>query len=208
MEKLGKILSKIKKQKKNENNGDKKCSICLQKFENNKLELDCGHNFHILCISDWNKRSNTCPICRKQIFIKNHRIAKKKNKKRNVIPIFIIISIIILILSFIPWSRTSLGLKKISIKMLNLIMEIFKNITKIINLILEIILMFLKGIIYAILKICKNFIYILFMIIKIIYNIFSLILIILLCIIMLIMNIIIDFMNVIIFIVESLFKFI
>ena len=206
MQKIEKFFSKGTNE--NEKSENQNCSICLQKYDNNKLELECGHYFHIKCIIDWNKRSDTCPICRKKITIKTHPITNKEKKEINVISILIIISILILILSLISWSRTSFGLKKIAKKVSHTFIEIFKNIFQIINLIFEIIIMFLKGIFYAIMKICKNVIYILFMIIKILYNIISLVIIIILSILMLTIDIIIDCMNFIIFIVEILFKII
>jgi len=49
------------------------CSICLESNEeinnenNNEqiwTELDCGHKFHIKCITEWSKYSDMCPYCR------------------------------------------------------------------------------------------------------------------------------------------------
>merc|ERR1712083_798443 len=48
----------------------KKCSICCAKF---KLHGDatmlapCKHIFHDLCILQWLKQNNTCPLCRKEL---------------------------------------------------------------------------------------------------------------------------------------------
>lgn len=42
-----------------------KCAICLgeqHKYTHTKLE--CGHCFHVGCISSWFNRSSTCPTCR------------------------------------------------------------------------------------------------------------------------------------------------
>lgn len=61
------------------------CSICLNKFENNEnsinknklfIKLDCDHIFHKLCIEEWYNTSIycTCPICRKEIKIKEYLI--------------------------------------------------------------------------------------------------------------------------------------
>lgn len=46
-----------------------KCSICLDPLcDDDKPieELECGHQFHLPCIRDWNSRNSTCPICRKE----------------------------------------------------------------------------------------------------------------------------------------------
>jgi len=39
------------------------CSICLGESEDG-LVLDCGHKFHIECISDWFCNKLSCPTCR------------------------------------------------------------------------------------------------------------------------------------------------
>mmetsp|Transcript_430 Transcript_430/g.715 ORF Transcript_430/g.715 Transcript_430/m.715 type:complete len:97 (+) Transcript_430:755-1045(+) len=41
------------------------CSICLD--EPSDIVLDCMHAFCENCITDWNQKSRTCPICRKDI---------------------------------------------------------------------------------------------------------------------------------------------
>jgi hypothetical protein len=47
---------------------DPECSICLLPFEGGKIKLlSCRHQFHPDCISDWLKKSKTCPECRKVI---------------------------------------------------------------------------------------------------------------------------------------------
>lgn len=44
------------------------CSVCFESFGANvDLEVvatKCGHMFHINCLNDWTKKSNTCPQCR------------------------------------------------------------------------------------------------------------------------------------------------
>ena len=43
------------------------CSICLEsinKPKSNSSTLKCNHIFHLGCINEWSKVSNTCPICR------------------------------------------------------------------------------------------------------------------------------------------------
>ena len=196
-QKLEELFSKLMYKSSNNIN----CSICLQKKNEYILTLDCGHCFHIKCISEWEKRKDTCPYCRK-------KIVKKKHQIKFVISILFIISILILFLSFMSWTRTSSDLKKITKKVCDIFIKIFLYIIQIINLILEIIFMFLKGIFYTIIKICKNMIYILFELLKILYNINSLIIIIILSFLMLTIDIIIDSMNFLIYVVDILFKFI
>ena len=45
------------------------CIICLDEFKlKDKLRcLPCKHFFHDICITDWLKRNETCPLCRKDI---------------------------------------------------------------------------------------------------------------------------------------------
>jgi hypothetical protein len=40
------------------------CSICLKSIKSNSSTLKCNHIFHLGCINEWIKVSNTCPICR------------------------------------------------------------------------------------------------------------------------------------------------
>jgi len=40
------------------------CCICMDKNTNKWVNTSCGHSFHQECIIQWNKSSNTCPICR------------------------------------------------------------------------------------------------------------------------------------------------
>ena len=53
-----------------------KCGICLDNIDN-KTILECGHIFHYKCIYIWNKKNNSCPICRN----KQQNITNKFNKK-------------------------------------------------------------------------------------------------------------------------------
>jgi hypothetical protein len=45
------------------------CCICMDKNMNNWVNLSCGHSFHHECINQWNKSSNTCPICRSILLV-------------------------------------------------------------------------------------------------------------------------------------------
>ena len=43
------------------------CSICCSEFEGKgRATLECGHEFHLQCISQWlsQKGGRTCPVCR------------------------------------------------------------------------------------------------------------------------------------------------
>jgi len=43
-----------------------KCSICFE--VNNDVKLRCGHPFHKTCIDQWLESSNTCPLCRTDLY--------------------------------------------------------------------------------------------------------------------------------------------
>jgi len=45
------------------------CSICLEVFKHGMLltGLECGHVFHVDCLTQWAERSAQCPNCRKTI---------------------------------------------------------------------------------------------------------------------------------------------
>jgi hypothetical protein len=52
------------------------CGICLENIDN-KTTLECGHTYHYNCIYKWNKKNNSCPMCRnKQLNIHN-KFSKK-----------------------------------------------------------------------------------------------------------------------------------
>ena len=41
------------------------CCICLCDIHDGKTKVSpCNHVFHSVCIEEWNKKSNTCPLCR------------------------------------------------------------------------------------------------------------------------------------------------
>lgn len=49
------------------------CSICLEKlYKTDCSTLECNHKFHIGCINEWRKVSNTCPFCR--AIIRSHGV--------------------------------------------------------------------------------------------------------------------------------------
>ncbi|CAD8106673.1 unnamed protein product [Paramecium sonneborni] len=52
-------------QQKKEKQGIQNCSICLEDITMNKTQLNCSHSFHDICIQNWFKSKNRCPICKK-----------------------------------------------------------------------------------------------------------------------------------------------
>ena len=40
------------------------CSICLDNSHHNVYELNCSHQYHLSCITEWNEKNQTCPLCR------------------------------------------------------------------------------------------------------------------------------------------------
>jgi hypothetical protein len=51
------------------------CPICLEQIKTeNTYKTQCNHSFHNECINHWFRNNkNTCPMCRKVIYIKNKR---------------------------------------------------------------------------------------------------------------------------------------
>lgn len=41
------------------------CIFCAEPILENQTELACEHKFHDICLSDWQKNNNTCPLCLK-----------------------------------------------------------------------------------------------------------------------------------------------
>ena len=50
---------------------DDMCSICLDDYKepSKVIQLECSHLFHYNCIYEWIFNKNSCPICRKTIFM-------------------------------------------------------------------------------------------------------------------------------------------
>ena len=48
------------------------CPICLDFFKEGlyKRTLNCSHTFHKKCIDRWISKEHSCPICRKNPFVK------------------------------------------------------------------------------------------------------------------------------------------
>ena len=183
---------------------ESKCSICLEDNNKNKILLDCGHYYHVLCIQKWKLRNDSCPICRQRISMEKY----SRNKINSFLRIILVVSILIFILSLPSGTKTHSGIKKIAQKIFKLNKEIFRNLYDIIKSILNIFGILIKEI-YLIIKqsgiiLGKNVI----RAIKIVYYLIALVLVILLSSLMIIVNAIIDVMNLIITIDEILFKII
>lgn len=44
------------------------CSICLEAYQEGELltALQCGHFFHVECVTGWMQRATQCPLCRQE----------------------------------------------------------------------------------------------------------------------------------------------
>ncbi len=62
------------------------CTICMDEITRyDKKTLNCNHNFHINCINEWLRESNTCPICRAPQTINSNRIYNTENTLNSTI---------------------------------------------------------------------------------------------------------------------------
>ena len=45
---------------------DAECAICLAPYQHGSYQahMHCGHFFHCRCLTRWQLRSHTCPMCR------------------------------------------------------------------------------------------------------------------------------------------------
>jgi hypothetical protein len=43
------------------------CTVCCENITNDFCPLQCGHVFHKKCLHEWQKKENTCPLCREEI---------------------------------------------------------------------------------------------------------------------------------------------
>ncbi|RVX21555.1 E3 ubiquitin-protein ligase MBR2 [Vitis vinifera] len=43
------------------------CCICQEEYADDEDvgKLDCGHEYHVVCIKEWLSKKNSCPICKK-----------------------------------------------------------------------------------------------------------------------------------------------
>jgi hypothetical protein len=62
------------------------CCICLNNFSDEKVRtLGCFHNFHSACIDIWTATHNSCPLCKKSIFLSDEllRVSPSSRSDRN-----------------------------------------------------------------------------------------------------------------------------
>lgn len=52
------------------------CTICHETFStvNSAKQLPCTHSFHSKCILLWFDRNHSCPICRREVVLQQHRL--------------------------------------------------------------------------------------------------------------------------------------
>lgn len=43
------------------------CSICHNVLRSGTEQLNCQHTFHSMCLYQWRRHSETCPLCRRAI---------------------------------------------------------------------------------------------------------------------------------------------
>ncbi len=62
---------------------EEECIICTENI-NKAKQLNCGHFFHLICISQWlEKGHNTCPVCRSSIKFKSNSDKNNRRENRN-----------------------------------------------------------------------------------------------------------------------------
>ena len=51
---------------------DTTCAICLNMVKSGDIVFptNCGHDFHLYCLTEWTKLSSSCPVCRQEIEFK------------------------------------------------------------------------------------------------------------------------------------------
>ena len=72
--------------KKYSKNKEKKCSICLVKYQKPDIlkEFPCNHIYHKNCILKWLEKSNICPLCKYDITSDVNKIElKNSNEEEN-----------------------------------------------------------------------------------------------------------------------------
>ena len=72
--------------KKYSKNKEKKCSICLLKYQKPDIlkEFPCNHIYHKNCILKWLEKSNICPLCKYDVTNEVNKIElKNSNEEEN-----------------------------------------------------------------------------------------------------------------------------
>ena len=54
-----------------DNDDTNNCIICFEPLNNHLCKLQCNHIYHIKCITTWEEKKSSCPICRKTFDMKN-----------------------------------------------------------------------------------------------------------------------------------------
>lgn len=73
--KIDKLIGYGKKTKKKVDVEMEDCPICLELLRDKPIiETLCDHYFHRICIDEWRRNNNTCPICRQDISSGNNPI--------------------------------------------------------------------------------------------------------------------------------------
>eukprot|EP00658_Telonema_sp_P-2_P053455 TRINITY_DN419_c0_g1_i4.p1 TRINITY_DN419_c0_g1~~TRINITY_DN419_c0_g1_i4.p1 ORF type:complete len:158 (+),score=39.70 TRINITY_DN419_c0_g1_i4:98-571(+) len=63
------VLDTLKESSWHEDCPVKKCSVCLDDFNNSSVltTMPCGHSFHSQCVKQWLEHHRTCPNCRADV---------------------------------------------------------------------------------------------------------------------------------------------
>ena len=137
------------------------CPLCLKKFDNDKVFINCNHYFHKECIMNWKIRNNICPICRVRILEIKEEL-NIKNFMKSILPLIIRLIILIFVTRLIA---TALNIYFIPLT--SKIVEVPKNfIIKFFNILLDILIL----IVVIIYKLCNKIVFGLF---SLVYNIFG-----------------------------------
>lgn len=62
-----------------------KCSICFDKIESDLafINCDCRATYHTHCLHTWLDQNASCPICRKNVKIFDHKLSNTSIKNIN-----------------------------------------------------------------------------------------------------------------------------
>eukprot|EP01117_Protostelium_nocturnum_P014101 TRINITY_DN5321_c2_g2_i2.p1 TRINITY_DN5321_c2_g2~~TRINITY_DN5321_c2_g2_i2.p1 ORF type:complete len:364 (+),score=134.11 TRINITY_DN5321_c2_g2_i2:229-1320(+) len=87
-ETIDKQEEKVKEEKEEEEEEEYKCSICLQRKENEAFADQCFHSFCFLCIFQWSHMGSSprCPLCKQEFFSLIHNVKSSSEYKRFFLP--------------------------------------------------------------------------------------------------------------------------
>ncbi|XP_054166521.1 E3 ubiquitin-protein ligase RNF181-like [Oppia nitens] len=61
---------------------DDKCCVCLKEFTvDQTVRVGCGHRYHRLCITEWLRLNNSCPVCRTEFPTDDEEYERNKREK-------------------------------------------------------------------------------------------------------------------------------